>query len=1146
MYTILGMLDSLRTTDQEFLDRLEVLESYLPGRLGRPAPPEARLLCAAGIKERVARLYLVSALLGDIASWGNGQEPDLFREAGLTSGRSKAIGLLLHADGYAYCINVPGIEGVVRIQVTQQQFSRFFLDLLQLVESLSNDRHAIPEVGFLNLLYDGENTLFSNFSYLAQRLKQPKFSKLLRDSIQWYIESRLPAFRTQSIPTDYSKVYLDKSVLSRLQSKCASGNAVHGGLLTGSYDYHSQSLFIDDFYQVPTSPSKHFTYDWDAYHRLKREISPKALVVGEWHSHEETTELTSADLRKMRQLRRGDWLVVTPNAFCFYAWRGTNDNKPIVRNLEVSTMKEDDITMDTLGSIPIESFAEKFKSRILGNADDQAIFQGDGNYPPSDSYVAGTLFPASEAQQNLFTTKSTPNSLTVRFWTDTRPEKVIATASFWLYVRYQKGSFNAVTNFVDFYNERTVLTPWDSAMQWPPSISKAVERRLEKAFLKQGKSYLRKRFVKRIEFPTEGKGETVQKLDFEAYREAMRKRGEDLNLSFMASKWVGQVRAEARKWDGRWEITLTLENLYEGKKGVTDPVFYDVRLDCEVEGTEILSQEGKKLGLSTTDEIYALAYNATLEEESASHIRSTQIGQVRRLRKVPVERPICPSFKEMTENPQKALTDFLARLTKNGVSEEFQKEAEQGVSFLLKDSNALEAFRLVNIVFARSPNLEGGVWRFHQLVAFLQCMRLYFQQFLQGASRITPLALNVPTAGGKTEAFTAFAMWAATYGRLEGFPTRDYSIVKYPTTLLASDQLQRAATYIMLLDEELRELGLAECGIGIMMGRKEEKTDDILELSQRVWDQLNACPYCGARWEGSALQKGFAVSTCMNGHRLNLALPEWTFHALPGLILSTVDKLAAKSYGSDMTHLMGAETKLCPVHGYHLGDKCWEFKCKRPLTGPARRARCVFIVLDEAHLLAEDRGTLDSHYETAFTELVSRITGHHPLFMISTATIRGVEHHLQHLGFLRPDEQPILIPPSEDRDKFFAPTDQTHHMVLAVTPRKRAITFALPSIIDHYFDTLVLDFGVKRKSIPRTNLGKLILFFTSYRNLYDTREEYNRSRSYGYIKGKIKEISRDAINLSLDYLEHINLATTSSGSKRTMCPYVVSVRNGMT
>jgi hypothetical protein len=519
------------------------------------------------------------------------------------------------------------------------------------------------------------------------------------------------------------------------------------------------------------------------------------------------------------------------------------------------------------------------------------------------------------------------------------------------------------------------------------------------------------------------------------------------------------VRAEARRWDEHWEITLTLENLYEGQRGATDPVFYDVCLDCEVEGAEILPREGEELGLSTTDEVYALAYNATLEEESASHVRATQIGQVRRLRKLPVERPICPSFEEAAKDPKEALRNFVEQLAENDIAEEFQEEVEQGVSFLLEDLNALEAFRLVNTVFAKSPNLEGGVWRFHQLVAFLQCVRLYFQQFLQGVSRITPLALNVPTAGGKTEAFTAFAMWAATYGRLEKFPTRDYSIVKYPSTLLASDQLQRAAMYIMLLDEELKQRGLEECGIGIMMGLKEEKTDDTFELSQRVWDQLNACPYCGGRWEGSLLQKGFAVSTCVNGHRLNLALPEWTFHALPGLILATVDKLAAKSYGSDMTHLMGAKAKLCPVHGHHLGNKCGEFKCNRPLTGPTRRARCVFIVLDEAHLLAEDRGTLDSHYETAFTELASRITGHHPLFMISTATIRGVEHHLRHLGFLRPDEQPILIPPSEDRDKFFTPTDQTHHVVLAVTPRKRAITFALPSIIDHYFDTLVLDFG---------------------------------------------------------------------------------------
>jgi proteasome lid subunit RPN8/RPN11 len=335
MYTILGMLNSLRSTDQEFLKRLEALESHLPKKPHYPAPLEVRLLCAAGISEEAARLYLVSALLADVPSWGNGQEPDLFREAGLTSGRSKALALLLHSDGYAHCINVPGIEGIIRIQVTPEHVSAFFLDLLHLVESLSDDRQAIPEVGFLNVFYDGGHSLFSNFRHLTQRLRRPEFSGLLRDSIRRYIEAYLPTFCTQSIPVDYRRIQLKESVLTELQSECDSGDVIRGGLLTGSYDYLTQSLFIDGFCQVPTSSSRHFTYDWDAYHRLKRDVSQKALVVGEWHSHTETTELTSADLRKMRQLRCGDWLIVTLNTFRFFSWRGASYNEPILRNLEV-------------------------------------------------------------------------------------------------------------------------------------------------------------------------------------------------------------------------------------------------------------------------------------------------------------------------------------------------------------------------------------------------------------------------------------------------------------------------------------------------------------------------------------------------------------------------------------------------------------------------------------------------------------------------------------------------------------------------------------------------------------------------------------------------------------------------------------------
>jgi hypothetical protein len=286
MCTVLGMLDSLRSSRHELLTQVGELEANLPGGPTHPAPPEVRLLCAAGIRQEVARLLLVGALLGEVASWGSGQDPDLYREAGLTSARSKGFALLLHSNGYARCVNIPGMAGIVRIEVTPEQLTQFFHDLELLIEALSDESRPLPDVGFLNVLYDGRHSLFSNFALLAQRLKHTEFATSLRDSIHWYTEECLPDLYLHALPTDYQRVRLAKSVLEDLkQLSVLSNGATSGGLLTGSYDHTDQCLTIDGFRRVPTSPNKHFTYDWKAYHRLVHEASQSALVVGEWHSH---------------------------------------------------------------------------------------------------------------------------------------------------------------------------------------------------------------------------------------------------------------------------------------------------------------------------------------------------------------------------------------------------------------------------------------------------------------------------------------------------------------------------------------------------------------------------------------------------------------------------------------------------------------------------------------------------------------------------------------------------------------------------------------------------------------------------------------------------------------------------------------------
>jgi len=115
------------------------------------------------------------------------------------------------------------------------------------------------------------------------------------------------------------------------------------------------------------------------------------------------------------------------------------------------------------------------------------------------------------------------------------------------------------------------------------------------------------------------------------------------------------------------------------------------------------------------------------------------------------------------------------------------------------------------------------------------------------------------------------------------------------------------------------------------------------------------------------------------------------------------------------------------------------------------------LILDEGHLIRETKGTLDSHFETAYLELSFAHSGKYPVTVLSMATIESAHEHLKPLGMLE-HGTPVVIPKKEEVGCFFEekPNDLKHE-ALAVMPFDVVLNWAAPHLIDTFFETLRKD-----------------------------------------------------------------------------------------
>jgi len=347
-----------------------------------------------------------------------------------------------------------------------------------------------------------------------------------------------------------------------------------------------------------------------------------------------------------------------------------------------------------------------------------------------------------------------------------------------------------------------------------------------------------------------------------------------------------------------------------------------------------------------------------------------------------------------------------------------------------------EAFRLTNHVMARAA-AKYRAWRLFQIVFIVSRLpvlagREYVELCTDNDEDVS--VLWFAAGGGKTEAFFGLLVFEAFFDRLRGKLLGTTAFLRFPLRLLTFQQMQRLSR-ILGIAEALRNeshLGGEQFSVGYFVGRSVTPNKVDAELhSQLVRDGVPArfkrlfeCPFCKGpvtltyKPTLRLIQHCCESASCQYRGPLPLyVVDDDIYRYLPTVVVSTVDKFTLFGQNRRFANLFGRITGFCKVHG---ADFCGSNKticaavantgttdssCEGSFSrGPFHDLGPSLLVQDELHLVSEELGTFDAHYETAIIEM-SRSLGQRPWNVIAaTATIEAVDNHVWNL-YLRKTQQ---------------------------------------------------------------------------------------------------------------------------------------------
>ena len=436
----------------------------------------------------------------------------------------------------------------------------------------------------------------------------------------------------------------------------------------------------------------------------------------------------------------------------------------------------------------------------------------------------------------------------------------------------------------------------------------------------------------------------------------------------------------------------------------------------------------------------------------------------------------------------------------------FEAEHERvlaGIECLKQDLRALRAFKYMNESF---QEMGFDKWRTFQIVFILMTIPDMLKQADESGSQVSVSwddeilnpQLNVadvvyfPTGGGKTEAYLGLVTFTAFYDRMRGKTHGMTAFTKFPLRFLSLQQLQRIANVLAKAEEIRRreELGGDEFSVGYLVGsgntpntlRAGKYTNNIKkaredEEFQKSVKYVNTCPFCGEKEVSidGDLERGRIIHQCENPDCEEVKrndgepapLPVYVtdreiYRYTPTFVVSTIDKISIVGMQRRMRAVLFGRTSLkCAKHGYSGEDQCiadtgilneagqcdeddWEEV--EPVDPPS------LLIQDELHLLREEFGSFDSHYETLIQQLNRAFTDDtwHTKIVAATATIKGAEQQVEALYMKDTNVFPSPSPRLKQSFYAYAHPTRIQRRMLGALPRTLSRTYAIEKIHEEY------------------------------------------------------------------------------------------------
>lgn len=414
------------------------------------------------------------------------------------------------------------------------------------------------------------------------------------------------------------------------------------------------------------------------------------------------------------------------------------------------------------------------------------------------------------------------------------------------------------------------------------------------------------------------------------------------------------------------------------------------------------------------------------------------------------------------------------------VAEGVLARMRDGVSFVSRDPQARQAFRLANLAMnqQREWGGEGALrWRPFQLGFLL----LTLESTATGThpDRDVMDLLWFPTGGGKTEAYLGLIAFTAFHRRLSRAKPDEgggvAAIMRYTLRLLTTQQFIRASAMIFAC-EAIRlgrvsapahgPLGEVPFSIGLWVGgdatpnKRRDAWAARTDPQKPTAAQLVDCPACHHRLDYVQARAADPVtaycrtSSCaLHGFILPVwAVDEDVYVTRPTLLIGTVDKFAQIVRQKNTSSLFGVGSGAQPQ----------------------------LILQDELHLISGPLGTLAGLYEAAL-DLILSTDGTRPKIIGSTATIRRAADQVLALFDRRTCQFP---PPGLDAaDSGFAVVDRRPQsfgrLYAGVTTAGRSAKFTLQAAMASLLQSALAGLAAGEQD----NYWTLVAYFNSLREL---------------------------------------------------------------